>query len=159
SDSGTMTVRGLPAGNALWGFKAVPDRPPTIALIKDPQIVGQAGLSLNYPVEDDYGVVSAEARFAPTASAPRKSPAPRPLVGPTNLALLLPQARTRAGVGQTTRDLTEHPWAGIGTVMTLVARDEGGNEGMSEPRELRLPERPFSKLLARALVEQRRNLA
>jgi uncharacterized protein (TIGR02302 family) len=40
-----------------------------------------------------------------------------------------------------------------------VARDEGGNEGRSEPFTLRLPERVFTKPLARALVEQRRNLA
>jgi uncharacterized protein (TIGR02302 family) len=160
TDSGTLTVRGLPAGNALWGFKAVPDHPPTIAHIKDPQIVGQAGISLNYRVEDDYGVISAEARFArPPRMAAGGEPAPRPLVSPPDFSLQLPQARTRAGTGQTTRDLTEHPWAGVTTILTLVARDEGGNEGMSEAREIRLPERPFEKLLARALVEQRRNLA
>jgi len=158
TDSGTITVRGLPAGNALWGFKAVPDRPPTIALIKDPQIVGQAGISLNYRVEDDYGVVSAEARFVHAPKA-MDGTEPRVLVPPPDFALLLPQARTRAGTGQTTRDLTEHPWAGVSTIMTLVARDEGGNEGTSEAREIRLPERPFNKPLARALIEQRRNLA
>ena len=43
--------------------------------------------------------------------------------------------------------------------MTLVARDEGGNEGAAEPVEMRLPERPFTKPVARALIEQRRNLA
>ena len=43
--------------------------------------------------------------------------------------------------------------------MTLTARDEGGNEGKSEPFTFRLPERMFTKPLARALVEQRRNLA
>src|SRR6202012_2393508 len=42
---------------------------------------------------------------------------------------------------------------------TLTARDEAGNEGKSEPFTLRLPERVFVKPLARALVEQRRNLA
>jgi uncharacterized protein (TIGR02302 family) len=43
--------------------------------------------------------------------------------------------------------------------MTLVARDEANNEGRSTPHEMRLPERPFSKPLPRALIEQRRNLA
>ena len=43
--------------------------------------------------------------------------------------------------------------------MTLVARDEGGNVGKSEPFAFRLPERVFTKPLARALIEQRRNLA
>src|SRR4029077_1070303 len=53
----------------------------------------------------------------------------------------------------------EHPWAGTDAVMTLTARDEGGNTGTSEPVELKLPERPFSKPTAKALVEQRRILA
>ena len=42
--------------------------------------------------------------------------------------------------------------------MSLVARDEGGNEGLSDPYELTLPQRTFVKPLARAIVEQRRNL-
>jgi uncharacterized protein (TIGR02302 family) len=81
------------------------------------------------------------------------------LYGPPDFALILPQARTRAGVAQTIKDLTDHPWAGAEVEMTLVARDEGGNVGKSEPFALRLPERVFTKPLARALVEQRRNLA
>ena len=43
--------------------------------------------------------------------------------------------------------------------MTLVARDEANNEGRSSPHEFRLPQRLFVKPLARALIEQRRNLA
>ena len=74
-------------------------------------------------------------------------------------ALTLPQARTRSGAAQTTHDLTEHAWAGAEVTMTLTARDEAGNEGRSQPRELTLPQRIFVKPLARALIEQRRNLA
>ena len=69
------------------------------------------------------------------------------------------EARTKSGVAQTIKDVTDHPWAGAEVVMTLTARDEGGNEGRSEPFTLHLPERLFTKPLARALVEQRRNLA
>src|SRR5262249_6123640 len=43
--------------------------------------------------------------------------------------------------------------------LTLVAKDDGGNQGRSAPVELRLPERPFYNPLARALIEQRRDLA
>ena len=43
--------------------------------------------------------------------------------------------------------------------MTLSARDEAGNEAKSEPHDMRLPERLFTKPLARALIEQRRILA
>ncbi len=42
--------------------------------------------------------------------------------------------------------------------MTLVAHDEGGNIGRSDPIEITLPQRPFVKPIAKALVEQRRNL-
>ncbi|MFL6838073.1 MAG: TIGR02302 family protein, partial [Bradyrhizobium sp.] len=42
---------------------------------------------------------------------------------------------------------------------TLTAKDEAGNEGRSEPFNMRLPERLFTKPLARALIEQRRILA
>ena len=105
-------------------------------------------------------MVDAQATFArkpPADAAPTKPP--RPLYGAPDFALVLPQARTRSGVGQTTKDLSEHPWAGADVVMTLTARDEAGNEGRSTPHEMRLPERPFAKPLARALIEQRRNLA
>ena len=57
----------------------------------------------------------------------------RPLFGPPEFPLTLPQARTRSGAAQTTHDLTEHPWAGAEVTVTLVARDEAGNEGRSEP--------------------------
>jgi uncharacterized protein (TIGR02302 family) len=43
--------------------------------------------------------------------------------------------------------------------MTLVARDEAGNDGRSEATELQLPQRIFVKPVARALIEQRRILA
>jgi uncharacterized protein (TIGR02302 family) len=55
--------------------------------------------------------------------------------------------------------LTENPYAGADVTLTLTAKDEAGNEGRSEPFDMRLPERLFVKPLARALVEQRRILA
>ena len=57
------------------------------------------------------------------------------------------------------KDLSEDPYAGADVTLTLMAKDEAGNEGKSEPFDMRLPERLFTKPLARALVEQRRNLA
>lgn len=157
---GSLSLAGLPAGDVLWSFHAIPDRAPKITLTRDPEASGSAGISLSYKIEDDYGVVSAEARFTrPTDTPPDPSAPPHPLVAPPNFPLLLPQARARSGTGQTTKDLTEHPWAGATVMLTLVARDEGGNVGLSEPIEIQLPERPFTKPLARALIEQRRSLA
>ena len=83
----------------------------------------------------------------------------RPLFGPPEMQLSLPQARVRNGAGQTIKDLSDHPWAGAEVVMTLVARDEANNEGTSAPAEFKLPQRVFVKPLARAIIEQRRDLA
>ena len=83
----------------------------------------------------------------------------RPLFTPPDFPLVLPNARTRSGVGQTVKDLTEHPYAGADVTLTLRAKDEAGNEGTSAPFDLRMPERLFVKPLARALIEQRRGLA
>jgi uncharacterized protein (TIGR02302 family) len=157
-DSGTATVHGALSDDITWMFRAVADRPPTIALVREPEAQARGGLLLVYRLEDDYGVVSAGATFTPKQAKDAK-PRARALFGPPDFSLLLPQARTRNGVGQTTKELADHPWAGTDVVMTLTARDEAGNEGRSAPRELRLPERSFFKPLAKALVEQRRNLA
>ena len=156
--TGTAVLRG--AGEDLvWPFNAIPDKPPTIELTKDPEAQNRGSLLLSYKLEDDYGVSEAKATFARKNDPAPSGQSPHPLYGPPDFALVLPQARTRNGVGQTIKDLTDHPWAGAEVVMTLVAHDEGGNEGKSEPFAFRLPERAFTKPLARALIEQRRNLA
>ncbi len=161
--TGTATLRG--AGDDLvWPFNAIPDKPPTIALTKDPQKQNRGSLLLSYRLEDDYGVSQAEATFArkDDPAAPGEAPPTARRIrstAPPDFALVLPQARTRNGIGQTIKDLTDHPWAGAEVTMTLVAHDEGGNTGKSEPFTFRLPQRVFTKPLARALIEQRRNLA
>ena len=155
TDRGTATLRGAANDDIVWAFNAVPDKPPTIALAKDPDVQSRGSLALSYRLEDDYGVSEAKATFA------LKDPADgaRPLFGAPDFPLALPQARTRNGVGQTTKDMAENPWAGAKVDMTLIAKDDAGNEGRSEPFELTLPERIFVNPLARALIEQRRDLA
>ena len=155
--TGAVTLRGA-GENLVWPFNAIADKPPVIALNKDPEQQSRGSLLLSYRLEDDYGVAEAQATFARKDDADNGR-ATHPLFGPPDFALVLPQARTRNGTGQTIKDLTDHPWAGADVVMTLIARDDGGNEGKSEPFAFRLPERIFTKPLARALIEQRRNLA
>lgn len=160
---GTAHVR-APSGQPQWRFSATPDRPPTIALAKDPERQARGALQLSYKIEDDYGVTGADAQFAVRATeAPKGTEeskyAARPLFQPPQFTLTLPNARTRNGVGQTVRDLSEDPYAGADVTLTLTAKDEAGNEGKSEPFNMRLPERLFTKPLARALIEQRRILA
>jgi uncharacterized protein (TIGR02302 family) len=154
---GTAHVR-APAGQPIWKFSATGDRPPSIALAKDPERQARGSIQMSYKLEDDYGVTEARAQFAarePDAKAGR----PRPLFEPPAFSLVLPNARTRNGVGQTVKDLSEDPYAGADVTLTLSAKDEAGNEASSEPFVTRLPERLFTKPLPRALIEQRRILA
>jgi uncharacterized protein (TIGR02302 family) len=156
---GTAHVR-APSGQPQWKFSAIPDRPPTISLAKDPERQARGSLQMSYKIEDDYGVTEAQARFAVRpGDGPKAVAEPRPLFNPPQFALVLPNARTRNGVGQTVKDLSEDPYAGADVALTLTAKDEAGNEGRSEPFNMRLPERLFTKPLARALIEQRRILA
>ena len=155
---GSAAIQGVLGNDLVWNFTAIPDRAPTIELTKDPERQARGALRLDYKMDDDYGVVEAKATFA--LKEEQSSEKPRhPLFTAPDYALTLPQARTRSGTAQTTHDLTEHAWAGAEVTMTLMARDEAGNEGRSQPRELTLPQRIFVKPLARALIEQRRNLA
>jgi uncharacterized protein (TIGR02302 family) len=156
---GAATLRGTGAGDITWRFAAVPDKSPAIELVRDPEREARGSLRLNYKVEDDYGVTGAQATFAQKPAERQNVEPAHPLYGPPEFPLSLPQARARHGTGQTIKDLTEHPWAGSEVLMTLVAKDDGGNEGRSEPHEMRLPERLFVKPLARSLIEQRRKLA
>jgi len=161
---GTVHVR-APSGQPQWKFTATPDRPPTISLAKDPERQARGSLQMSYKIEDDYGVTEARARFAARPTEAKEgaqkegAQEPRPLYTPPQFPLVLPNARTRNGVGQTVKDLSEDPYAGADVTLTLTAKDEAGNEGKSEPFNMRLPERLFTKPLARALIEQRRILA
>jgi uncharacterized protein (TIGR02302 family) len=170
---GTAHVR-APAGQPQWKFTAAPDHAPTISLAKDPERQARGSLQMSYKLEDDYGVTEARALFAarrteatesgrPVAKDAKATDAtaaePRPLFDAPQFPLVLPNARTRNGVGQTVKDLSEDPYAGADVTLTLTAKDEAGNEGRSEPFNMRLPERLFTKPLARALIEQRRILA
>jgi uncharacterized protein (TIGR02302 family) len=169
---GSAHVR-APSGQPLWRFAATPDRAPTISLAKDPERQARGSLQMSYKLEDDYGVTEARAQFVARPADSAKTPdakegknkeaadkaEPRPLFEPPQFPLVLPNARTRNGVGQTVKDLSEDPYAGADVTLTLTAKDEAGNEGKSEPFNMRLPERLFTKPLARALIEQRRILA
>jgi uncharacterized protein (TIGR02302 family) len=159
TDRGTATLKGVLDDDVAFTFAAIPDRAPTIQLTKDPEPQMRGSLQLAYKVEDDYGVISAQANFALKEKARADGSVPRALYGAPDFPLVLPQLRTRNGTAQTTKDLSDHPWAGAEVVLTLSARDEAGNEGSSTPFEFKLPERVFVKPLARALIEQRRILA
>ncbi|MFG1360758.1 TIGR02302 family protein [Xanthobacter pseudotagetidis] len=151
----------------MWHFKVQPDTPPSIAFAKDPQVGLRNTTVLAYRIEDDYGIKEAdavlvpavpEAPFFPRPGSSVPKVAPKPLVPAPEVKLTLPSGG-RSGAAQTTKDLVAHPWAGATVAITLKAKDEAGNESVSETKTFRLPQRAFTKPLAKALVDERRRLA
>ena len=154
---GKLVLKRFGSVISAFDLTSVPDRPPVISLNGEARRNSRGSLTLSYKIEDDYGVTGAEANFARPVLA-GKPVTGRTLAEAPKMGLALPAGAGGLGEAETTADLSEHPWAGANVTMTLSAKDEGGNEGLSDPVEITLPQRPFVKPLARALVEQRRNL-
>jgi uncharacterized protein (TIGR02302 family) len=141
---------------ARFPLSAIADKPPTITL-KDAVTTGKNdGLRLTYSVQDDYGAREGEASF----TLPQKSgePSRRTLVEPPSGVLALPYGAQGEADGETVIQLQDHPWGGARVRVQLHVKDAAGHEAQSETREVTLPQRAFSNPLAKALVEQRRNI-
>ena len=76
---------------ASFDLVSVPDRPPTIALRGEPKSNTRGALTLGYKVDDDYGIVSAEAQFAKPLISGRAVTG-RSLVEAPKMPLALPLA-------------------------------------------------------------------
>ena len=132
-----MLARHRRSTTSSWAFNAIPDRAPTIELVKEPEPQARGGLQLTYKVEDDYGVVDAQALYLAPAKDGTADGCAASAVWASGHRSAACAARMKNGVSQSIKDLTDHPWAGADVTMTLVARDEAGNEGRSQPVELR----------------------
>ncbi|MFO7479043.1 MAG: TIGR02302 family protein [Methyloceanibacter sp.] len=152
-----------------WRFDLIKDEPPTISLTGNPTTTPRGALRIQFRADDDNGVASAEARFAlgegeernlaPVAAEPAaKVGGGDALLEPPSMPLQLPRTNAKRVEGRATQDLTAHPWAGLKVRMTLIARDQADQSGESMPYEFVLPERNFTKPLAKAVVEQRKKL-
>ena len=150
----TILRSGRPVAVAV--LAVTPAGNPTIVSTDEPSANLTGTLTLAYRTQDRFGLASARADFARPHEGP--GPAPRTLAPPPQAALQLPPNANGVGDGHTTIDLSEHPWAGAKVTMKLSAVSISGKTGESPPIEMTLPQRVFHNPLARALVEQRRDL-
>jgi hypothetical protein len=142
-----VRVSGQSLGN--WSLHAVPDLPPHIVFDGPPGKTEHGALKLSFRASDDYGVVGVHAIIRP-----HNRPGPA-------LVVDLPLASTSARSLKDTvyRDLTEHPYAGLAVDIVLEASDAIGQRAYSNSMPFTLPARIFTNPLARAVIEQRQNLA
>lgn len=161
--SGDVRIDG-PGGRG-WLVQVMPDSPPQIAaLAPSPQPLGadEGQLIVPFEVQDDYGVVSANAEII--LDLPRVdrryglqiAPDSRP---PLQLALPLPVTGSRRDfIAMLTEDLSQHPFANLPVTLRLQARDGLGQSGQTPVIALTLAGRQFFDPLAASLIEMRRDL-
>ena len=122
---------------------------PKIALTATPLPTEQKATQFAFKGSDDYGIANVRAVLAPRGGHGK------PLV----VELPLPESNAKTIDQNSYVDLTGHPYAGLIVSGRLEARDAIGQKGLSPPVTFKLPARVFTDPLARALIEQRQQLA
>ena len=143
-----------------WEITALPDAPPSIAFDGDIEETARLATRIPFTAGDDYGVAAAEAwiRLAPEAI---DGDDPTAEEGDGEIVMNLPISGRDAKnlKAAAFEDLTGHPWAGLEVTVQLNAVDGAGQTASSVERRFTLPERIFRHPLARAIIEQRRELS
>jgi uncharacterized protein (TIGR02302 family) len=146
-------VRVQVGGHAIgrWTIDAVPDMAPSITMTAPPRVTAQLATRFTFKGHDDYGIATVRAVLVP----PQKNGK-----GGKPLLVDLPLAQAQKDVTQDSYvDLTSHPYAGLTVQAHLEARDATGQMGASQTVSFKMPARIFTDPLARALIEQRQQLA
>ncbi len=132
-----------------WPITVIPDLPPKIAFAAPPQRTQHEALRLEYQASDDYGVEGVKALIRRKGDASGET---------LTLDLPLPSPHLREARNASFHDLTAHPWAGLPVEIRLQAADALGQTAESDVVEMPLPERVFHHPVARALIDQRKQL-
>ncbi len=159
-ESGVISLR---AGGreGRWPVEIIADRAPRSEFAAPPEADDMGRLAITARFDDDYGVSEAALRLRLVANQQRPLDAPAfdAQTAATSRLITLDGAAGPSGERRFTLDLQSDPWAGLEVEAVLVATDAAGQIGESAPAKLTLPEKPFFNPLARAVVEQRQNLA
>ncbi len=130
-----------------WEIEVILDQAPTVAFSEIPQETHKEVLRFGYQAEDDYGVARIAAHINRADDELE------------TLSLRVPGGVPKSLDETSYQDLTPHPWAGMPVTIKLVVHDVLGQTGESRWIDLVLPVRAFNHPVAKAIVEQRRQLA
>lgn len=148
------------AEQARWNIFLVPDTTPQITTLGPTQTTPTGGFAVNWQASDDYGIASVAGVLQRLENSKPASgqKATALAYDPPRFSVSLPRLNPKKAKGRAFQDLTAHPWAGQRVSLVLQATDQAGQTGYSKKLKFTLPQRQFSKPLARAIVEQRRRL-
>lgn len=160
AQSGRLAISG-PNG-ATWDVTIAPDIAPKVSLTDSVEADAAGEMRQAFRANDDYGIESGTATIALDLAAVDRSYGlqadPDP-VAPLVLDLPMPFGGDRAKFDESLiENLSQHPLANLPVTVTLAVTDAAGQTGQSEARAIILPGRRFFQPVAKAIVEQRRDL-
>ena len=141
-----------------WSIAIIPDAPPDVELTGKLAATPSGGFAVPWQASDDYGISGIAAQFKLAGGDAEKVGKNSLQFDPPQSPVDLKKLNPLKADGRTFMDFTAHPWAGMSVELRLRATDQAAQPGLSDPLVFKLPEREFNKLLAQALVEQRRHL-
>ncbi len=160
SRDGVIAIRG--EGGAEWAVKSLPDQPPTVTIAVAPDVSADGEMSQGFTATDDYGVTGGEAAFAlDLGQIDRRYALAVEPDFETSLLLDLPLPITgdRRGFDeQLVENLSTQPMANLPVTLQMTVTDAAGQTGQSDEVAMVLPGRRFFQPVARAVIEQRRDL-
>lgn len=160
TQAGTLSIEG--DGGTSWQILLLEDAAPMVELTGPIEADAQGEMSQPFSAMDDYGVIAGTATIELDPSALDRSygllvdpDAREPVV----LDLPMPFSGDRADFEELLiDDFSEHPWANLPVTMTLQVEDALGQTGVSTTEPLILPGKRFFQPIARAVIEQRRDI-
>ncbi|MEM9426052.1 MAG: TIGR02302 family protein [Pseudomonadota bacterium] len=159
-NNGEVRIEGT--GGQTWTIEVEPDTPPSIAF-DGPMSQGEGGrMEAPFLAEDDFGVTGGRIEITLNLDEVERSyglavePEEREMIV-LDLPMTISGDRT-SFTELVIEDFSQHPWANLPVEATLYANDAAGQEGVSDPQFATLPGRRFFDPLAKAIIEQRRDL-
>ncbi len=138
---------------AFWRVAPARDARPSAAFVAPIDVLPEEHLSLSYRASDDFGVRSLALRVRPL-----NPPEGLLQADPVDIPLEFPAGDPREAEEEIQVDVAAHPYAGMEVEAYIVAFDALGQEGVSDPLRLTLPEKVFLQPLAQAAIEIRRHI-
>ena len=160
AQAGQITIDG-PNG-AVWDVGILADAAPYVTLTAPIESDAMGELNQAFAASDDYGVESGTATFALDLSAVDRSYGltvdPDP-IDPVVLDLPMPFSGDRSDFDEFLIDnLSQHELANLPVTLTLSVTDAAGQTASTPAEPMTLPGRRFFQPVAKAIVEQRRDL-
>lgn len=160
AQSGTLTIDG--PGGVAWDVRIIADVPPMVEITAPIESSALGEMSLPFAAQDDYAVMAGQAVIALDLAAVQRmhgltiEPDARE---PVIVDLPMPFSGDRGEFEEVLiDDFSQHPFANLPVTVTMSVTDAAGQEGIGVTEGMILPGRRFFQPVARAVIEQRRDL-